>query len=186
MNFFQIDDDVELPGRWHLSHPKNHLGEWVDPASFEEGQIVAAPGLLRIAIFQRGTPLDLTLAEQFLPIANARTVELLTRLVPKELQTIPISVEGQTEPYWILNATVALDCIDPQASRGLEYWTPEDGRPERVGDLSSVLELRLDPAKIGGHRFFRVKRWLHALIVSEDVKRALEAAKIVGPRFISV
>ena len=41
-------------------------------------------------------------------------------------------------------------------------------------------------AMVGGHRFFRVKRWLHALIVSEDVKQAMEAAKIIGPRFVRV
>lgn len=186
MKYFELEDDEHLPDRWYLSHPKTEEGEWFNPGVFKKGHLVPSPGPLIVAVSHQGTPLDLTLAGQLLPIANARTAELLARLVPDELQTLPISVEGRSEPHWILNATVALDCIDPRASRGLEYWTAEDGRPERIGDISSVLELRLDPAKIGNHRFFRVKRWLHALIVSEDIKQALEAEKIVGPRFIPV
>ena len=98
MRYFELVDDEHISGRWYLSHPKTEGGEWFNPGVFKKGLSVPSPTPLCMAISHQGHSLELTLADQLLPIANARTVELLTRLVPNELQILPISIEGQKEP----------------------------------------------------------------------------------------
>nr|WP_233587362.1 suppressor of fused domain protein [Corallococcus sp. CA049B] len=46
--------------------------------------------------------------------------------------------------------------------------------------------MRIDPTKVGGARVFRTWGWTVALIVSEDIKEALEHANITGVKFREV
>jgi hypothetical protein len=46
--------------------------------------------------------------------------------------------------------------------------------------------MRIDPAKVGGAHIFRPWGWTVALIISEDLKQALEAEGITGTRFVEV
>jgi hypothetical protein len=55
---------------------------------------------------------------------------------------------------------------------------PEDGLPEKVGQYYAVDDLRIDPTKPGDTRMFRTEGWPLALIVSEDIKMALERGKV--------
>jgi hypothetical protein len=46
--------------------------------------------------------------------------------------------------------------------------------------------MRIDPSKVGDAKVFRTWGWTVALIVSEDIKQALEAESITGTRFVEV
>lgn len=46
--------------------------------------------------------------------------------------------------------------------------------------------MRIDPAKTEGARVFRPWGWTLSLIVSDDVKQALEREGITGPVFTEV
>ncbi len=46
--------------------------------------------------------------------------------------------------------------------------------------------MRIDPAKVGDANIFRTWGWVVTLIVSERVKRAMEAEGITGAKFIEV
>jgi uncharacterized protein DUF1629 len=77
----------------------------------------------------------------------------------------------------------AAECVDEQRSEGVSRWTAEDGRPDRIGDYHAMDKLVIDPERAGGLDFFRVAHYSIALIVSERLKRAMEDAKLLGPRF---
>ncbi|WP_426730664.1 imm11 family protein [Myxococcus faecalis] len=51
---------------------------------------------------------------------------------------------------------------------------------------SSVSRMRIDPAKVEGAKVFRTWSWTVALIVSEEIKEALERAGITGAKFTDV
>jgi hypothetical protein len=68
----------------------------------------------------------------------------------------------------------------------VQIYTPEDGRPERVGEYRSVSGLRIDPSSVGDARVFRLWGWHLPIIVDEDIKEALEHAGIVGAVFKDV
>ncbi|WP_239014893.1 imm11 family protein [Archangium violaceum] len=121
------------------------------------------------------------------PIVHRRVVALFERLgLQKEVQFIPVEVEGQTEPWFILNALQVIRCIDDARSEEVLYWGPEDGQPDRVGEYQNVQGLKVDPTKIGEAHIFRPWGWPVVLIVSEHVKRALEEEDITGIKFLEV
>ena len=102
------------------------------------------------------------------------------------MQLLAVDVDGQSEPYCILVATRLIRCIDDNASEEVGYWTPEDGRPEKVGKYRGVSGMRIDPTKVGGAKVFRTWGWTIALVVSEDLKEALERAGVTGAKFEEV
>jgi hypothetical protein len=130
--------------------------------------------------------LDFTQDAFATPVVHERVVRILERLGLHEVQFLPVEVENHPGPYFILNALRIIRCIDDARCEEVEYWRPEDGQPERVGEYQSVAGLRIDPTKVEGARIFRPWGWTLALLVSEDVKEALEREGITGTRFTEV
>lgn len=183
--FFELADDVYVPHRWHLDTPTDSQGLKVDDARFTSGAPVHIQGRLRISVEIAGKPLDFTEANVGVPVVHVRIASMFAELAPDDVQLIPVDVEGQPEQYLILVATRLIRCIDETASR-IELWTHEDGVPHKVGQYSSVRDLRIDKAKAGSAQVFRLEGWTGTLIVSEEVHDALERMGATGTRFEEV
>ncbi|HYO57291.1 imm11 family protein [Archangium sp.] len=186
--YFELWDDLHIPGRWHLSTPDvDETGREIDPWQFKDGVVVtlgAAP-LLRMS--HPGRALDFTLTGLTVPLVHGRAVSLFKRLsLDQEVQFIPTHVEGFTEPYFLLNALRIIRCIDDARCEEVLYWLPEDNRPDKEGQYRNVRGMKVDPEKVGDANVFRPWGWTAVLIVSERVKRAMENEGITGPRFVEV
>ncbi|WP_342378812.1 hypothetical protein NVS55_05365 [Myxococcus stipitatus] len=187
MRFFKLTDDAYLPGRWDLGHPLDEQGRKLDdPWQFRIGQRAHSPGRIKVPIKTTGKPLDYSHAAFSVPVVHTRAASLFTELAPDDVQLIPVELDTQPEQHFILNATRLVRCIDDDASEEVRYWTPEDGMPEKVGTYSSVAGMRIDPTKTEGFKVFRPWGWTVALLVSEDLKKALEHADITGVKFTEV
>nr|WP_323390276.1 DUF1629 domain-containing protein [Myxococcus qinghaiensis] len=142
---------------------------------------------LRIPIYHPGSPLDFTRADVGgAPVVHQRVSNIFTELAPDDVQSIPVDIDGLFEPYCILVATRLIRCIDDNASTEVRYWTPEDGRPDRLGEYRAVYDMRIDPTKVGDAKVFRTWGWTGTIIVSEDIKEALERAGVTGAKFQEV
>ncbi len=185
--YFDLSDDVEMPGRWHLRSPTDLQGrELEDPWIFKKGQPVPNPGRLRAPIARSGRPVDFTITGLGIPIVHVRVATLLAELAPEEVQSFPVEIEGQPDQFCVLVATKLIRCIDDKASEEVLIWTPEDGRPEKVGKYRDVSGMRIDPSKVGDAKVFRTWGWSIALIVREDIKDALERLGATGTWFKEV
>ncbi|XXF78605.1 hypothetical protein P2318_02280 [Myxococcaceae bacterium GXIMD 01537] len=158
----------------------------MDPWQFCEGRWLEAPGAIRFPVKPAGQALDFTLASFSIPVVQGRVARLFERLSPAEVQLIPVQVEGQFEPSFILNALRVIRCIDDSRCDEVQHWGLEDGEPGRVGQYRSVSGLRIDPSKVEGLHIFRPWGWNVALIVSETLKDALEAEHVTGTDFAEV
>ena len=161
-------------------------GETVVPGLLLSGRPASFSGVPKVHVRAAGKPLDFTFAAFDIPVVNARVATLLRELAPADVELIPVAVDAQPEPHFILNPTRVVKCIDEQASAEVQFWTEEDEQPERMGEYSAVHGLRIDPAKVGDARVFRPRGWSVALIVSEDIKAALERAGVTGLKFEDV
>ncbi|MFY2561714.1 imm11 family protein [Corallococcus terminator] len=186
--YFDLLDDMGAQGRWLLGDPTDSQGKEVDdPWQFADGRPVVIEERLQIPIDHPGKPLDFSLAGVGVtPIVHERVASILTELAPDAVQAIPVDVAGESEPYYILVATRLIRCIDDQLSAEVQYWKPEDGRPDRLGDYRAVHDMRIDPTKVGDAKVFRTWGWSIALIVSEDIKDAMERAGVTGAKFQEV
>ncbi len=184
--YYRIHDNMRIPGRWHLRLPVDKEGEWIDTWQFKEGRVLDIQGPIRFPVKPTGVVLEYTLS-MGVPVVHRRVVSLFERLgIEREVQFIPAQVEGQPEPWFILNTLQVIQCIDDARCEDVLYWGPEDGEPERVGEYRNVRGLKVDPAKIGEANIFRTWGWLVVLIVSERVKLAMEEEGITGTDFIEV
>ncbi|WP_211486776.1 MULTISPECIES: DUF1629 domain-containing protein [Corallococcus] len=185
--YFKLTDDVTLPGRWELGTPVDAQGQDHGSWLFMQGTPAQVEGALRVPSYARGRALDFSLADAgAVPIVSQRVAEVLSRLAPGDVELFPVTLEGAPDPYFLVNVVRVVKCIDDTASGEVRYWTPEDGRPERVGTYQAVHRLRIDPARTGDAKVFRTWGWLIALIVSEDIKLALESIGATGVQFKDV
>jgi hypothetical protein len=198
MKYYDIYDDVYIPGRWDLSFPLFDDGEdegeredddereLFDTYRFKEGRFLEIESPIRLTMKPAGIALEFSEA-MGTPIVHRRVVSLFERLgLQKEVQFIPVEVEGQTEPWFILNALRIVRCIDDARCEEVLYWQPEDNRPDKEGQYRNVAGLKVDPARIGDAHIFRPWGWKVVLIVSDHVKQAMEAEGITGIKFIEV
>ncbi len=185
--YFRLKVDMQVEN-WHLGDPLDEQGREVDdPYVFTAGRPVHVNGRLTIPIDEPGRRLEFSTAGLGMaPIVHVRVASLFAELAPDDVQLIPVDVQGQPDQYLILVATKNIRCIDDEASDEVRYWKPEHGQPDRVGDYKSVIGMRIDPTKVGEARVFRTWGWDIALIVSEDIKRALEQARVFGAMFTPV
>ncbi|MFP2908314.1 imm11 family protein [Pyxidicoccus sp. 3LFB2] len=133
-----------------------------------------------------GKPLDFTLAGLDIPVIKSNVAAMLTEMAPGDVQLVPVEIDSQSGTCRILVVTRLIRCIDDNASEEVRYWKPEDGRPEKVGKYRAVSGMRIDPTKVGNAKVFRTWGWTIALIVSEDIKDALERAGVTGCQFEEV
>ncbi len=187
MQYFQLRDDMRAPGRWVLGDPLDEDNQEVTSWHFGEGRVLDGRGPLRLQQVQPGHALDFSLTPLTLPVVHQKVVSLFDRLgLLQQVQFLPALVEGESEPYFILNALQVIRCIDDKRSERVDYWRPEDGNPEEVGQYRVITGLRIDPSRVGDAHIFRPWGWYVALIVSEHLKHAMEQEGLTGTRFIGV
>lgn len=187
IKYYRVYDDMYIPGRWHLRAPVDEQGEWIDVWQFDEGRVLDIQGPIRFPVKPAGVALEFTLCSFAIPVVHRRVVSLFERLgIQNEVQFIPVQVEGQAEPWFILNALQIIHCIDDDRCEEVLYWRPEDERPDKVGQYRNVAGMKIDPAKVGEANIFRTWGWTVVLIVSERVKLAMEAEGITGAKFVEV
>ncbi|MBM7115236.1 imm11 family protein [Archangium primigenium] len=186
--FFNLKIDVYVPGRWYMAAPTLSDGQCLEDLwVFTRGEPIASPGRLRVPLYRAGNPLDFTTAGMgSTPILSERTAAVFRKLASYDTQLFPVDVEGQGVPYHLLVVARTVRCIHDEACEEARYFTPEDGRPERVGEYQAVSGLRIDKSKVGDARVFKTWGWCPALIVDGEVKAALEQAGIVGGYFEEV
>jgi hypothetical protein len=87
--------------------------------------------------------------------------------------------------YEILNAVCSEACLDESGSEVMK-WKPEDGRPDKIGEYRMVTNLTIHPNHTNSRHIFRIRGWEIALIVSEDLKKAIEYLPNLGIVFETV
>ncbi|WNG22201.1 hypothetical protein F0U63_26535 [Cystobacter fuscus] len=111
---------------------------------------------------------------------------MFREMAPNDVQLFPVEVEGQADPYYILNVTREIRCIDDAACEEVQYFTQDDVRSDLAGQYRSVIGLRIDTSKVAEARVFRLWGYYHPIIVDVGIKEALERTGISGGRFVEV
>lgn len=117
------------------------------------------------------------------PLVRKRLADAVAPIAGADIQRIPATVEGDVGEWEILNVLACVDCIDHGRSQ-ITYYPDNDPRYPRKP--RGVLELIISPAKASGYHMFRVSDWRVAVLVSEQVKDAVEAIGATGVQFTPV
>jgi hypothetical protein len=117
-------------------------------------------------------------------IVSPRVREVLKALEVKNAEFLPVTVKDQKKKtlandYAILNVLGAEDAIDLARST-VQMDTIIDGDIARVRKL--VLKKKIDPAA----KIFRCEKRTNLILVRDDVRAALEKAKLTGCKLVPV
>ncbi len=187
MKYFELENDMRIRDRWLLHDPIDGNGEELWHGQFFKGLEISVQLPARVGMFARGRALDFSTNALGVPIVHGKVKTLFERLgLQDQVQLFPISVEGQSEPYYLMNLLRVIRCIDDEKCEEVAYRTAEEGYESRIGEYRKVVGMRIDPSRVGDAELFRPWGWQTTLIVSERVQRALEEAGITGARFTEV
>ncbi|KQW80208.1 hypothetical protein ASC89_08920 [Devosia sp. Root413D1] len=172
MSFYRLGFDHTIQPQWFLSEPTDEAGQAIDPRALTEGQSYIGPRPRKLTVLQQGLELDFSFGPFDMPVVRCRIGDALEELCGPSIERFPVHIAG-VPGFEVLNVTSALDCFD-YANSVYTLWPEGGDRPEKVGELRMVLELRIDPERVGNAHLFRVDGWPIALIASSFLKEVLE------------
>lgn len=149
-------------------------GKELDAREFCYGRPYRGPVPAFVPIQQEGQRVPFTLAAFDMPVVEERVARTIESIAGKDVECYPVSVEGSSATYMIINVVSSLACVDETKSTIMK-WGANDGRPDKVGRYRMITNLTIDPARVEGHDIFRIADWEVALIVSEQLRDAIEA-----------
>lgn len=178
MKYFRLKDDVHFPNRWYLGDVK-HVDNWALVA----GRLPPdATSELAVEVYRAGHQMDFTLTEAYgVPIVSAKMRKALGDL--PGVRFLNAKVEGEpSNAYFVMLIESAVDCVDESRSEFEQFTADDPVRPDKAGQYRAFFSLVLDKAKAGaaGRPIFRLARFEVAIIVNDDVKKAIEKAGISG------
>ena len=188
MKYYRLREDVCFPGRWHLGDIR-FVDNWLfrdPPQDFLE------PGSNEVEVRVEGAELDFSLTVRYgVPVVSGRFIEALTGLHEIDephnfvvFNSLEILSERETEAqYFTMAIESQADCVNESSSRFEKFEENDPIRPDLAGSYKAFTELAIYEDKCKGLHFFRLKKHLGAIIVSEEVKKKLEAKKITGVVF---
>jgi|SRR5581483_5158008 len=185
-SYYRIEaDDKHSANRWFLDEPVAEDGEEIDAREFISAVPYRGPRPRIVPIDEGGKRVAFNLAAFDMPVVSREVADAIERLSPGVCEHFPVLIDSHIDGYEILNVLPACRCVDENRTL-IERWTEEDGRPDKVGQYRTMLNLTIDPTRVSGRDIFRVAGWEIALIVSGRLRRDLEQIKRLGLEFVPV
>lgn len=181
--YFELCDDVTISNRWHLGAAI--LADGTEPR-LVAGIRLGSPETVRIQVTHPGRRLEFSLTSSAVPIVTPRLANAIRAVVDeRDLQCVPVCVDGEIAMV-ALNAVHVIRCLDERRSEFVK-WTMQDHRSDLAGQYRQITKLVLEGSAIPERaKLFRIDGSLVELIVSEDVKDAMEATGCFGAKFTNV
>jgi uncharacterized protein DUF1629 len=184
-SYYRVLADPTKNDRWFLDDPLAENGQVIDAREFTRGTFYEGPRPAVVPIAQSGKVANFNFGAFDMPVTSERIAGTIQSFALNGIQVFPVTINSQDDRFAIINVLAKLRCLDEKLSE-IMRWEPEDGRPDEVGQYRMITNLRIDPQRCRGSHVFRVEGWEIALIVSGDVKNAIECDCELGAAFAPV
>lgn len=180
--YFRLVDDMTIPKRWHLGSATLSDGTAPRLRAGIRFDFFEAPNIL---VTQAGRLLEFSLTSFGVPVATKKLADAVVAVAGSDVQRIPVRIAAQSGMV-VLNAVRVIRCLDETRSEFIK-WTKQDHRPELAGQYRQITRLVLDGESIPSDvQVFRIDGSLVELVVSEQVKEAMESVGCLGAKFIEL
>jgi hypothetical protein len=179
---FQFYEIVEFPyaGHWLLGLPdEDHFSEFADLCVRGERITgLRSKHPLPLKVLTPGKPMDVSFTPiGLIPIVSHRAVEVLKKAAPEDLQFFPATIEGVKRGYAAMNVARRI-CVNVHRS-GFSPYPDEHG-------LRRIIRVVIDPTRVGNSQIFRLETRPIILIFSDQLRKNLDDAGIIGPGLTGV
>jgi hypothetical protein len=182
MRYFRLLDDLLIPGRWHLGNVS--LGGVDKKVVFDSRQVLEVDDY-EIEVSRDGRSLEFSQTSFGIPVARDGLALEIEGVAGHDVQLLACQIFG-AGGFTILNCVRQVMCLDEERST-FDKWGDADSRPDLIGHYRTVYDLKVNAAQVPDDaHLFRISKWPVALIVSQTLKEAMEAADCFGARFLDV
>lgn len=187
MRYYLMWQDVSIKEKWILDDI-GYVNNWnfIDPpVNFME------PGSYSSRVRFDGVEVDYSLAGYAsVPVLSEKAVGSLVGLpevdeLYKNVVFAPLEIKQKNlkQNYFAMIIETQIDCVDEENSEFSVFDKNDPVRPDLAGTYQNFFNLVIDTSKVGKKNIFRLKKYLGAIIVSEEVKRRFENAGVIGVVF---
>ncbi len=169
MKYFRVLADPKSADRWFLDEPIAANHESLDARDFTQGKNYLGPDPVIVPVQRDGSRVPFNFAAFDMPVLSKELVDEIIQLAPDDIVSYPALINATIPGFEIVNVVSTVKCLDEEKSE-IQWWKPEDGRPDKVGHYRMVTKLRIAPALVQARHIFRIKGWEIALIVSEQFR----------------
>jgi len=143
MNYYEAWQDMDIEDQWFLSDPFDEDGNEIIGWNFTIGKeySFSLPCPAFVKVKQKGRVLPVSFGGLDVPYVNQSIKSALAKTCNKNIQFIPVSVEGKGLQYYIMNTLCLLDSVSNLSE--IDYYR-EDEWPEKAGEPKDILKLVLD------------------------------------------
>lgn len=176
--FFELKGEVKIPHRWHLGEIRTGTGE----VPRLRAGLLCEYDNLSAEISRPGQALEFSLTSFAVPVVCRSLAEAIGEASSREIQRIEVKIQDQSM-FEILNVLRTVKCLDEMRSE-FTKWTEQDYRSDLAGQYRQVTKLHIDYSAVPNDAYiFRVEGWLISLLVSEEIKYAMEGVGCLGAVF---
>lgn len=173
MKYYWLKDDINYSGRWFLNKISG-LDNWSLYSKVPE-----LTEHLSVLVSRHGNEMDFTLTSSHaVPIVSDRLKAALSNF--SGIKFIPVTLNGYLNEYFVMIIDDMVDCVDEVRSKYQKFEVNDPVRPDRAGSFRAFFSMVIDADKVIGIDILRVKRFEMAIIVSDNVKIALENSGVTG------
>lgn len=175
MRYFELNDDINFPGRWYLGDIAN-VDNWELSFSWKDDFDVLDVGLVR-----NGLEMDFTFTECYrVPVVSLKVKKALEDF--HGLSFVPVRINGKicSTDYFILIVNDVVQCVDEKRSEFQKFEENDPVRPDKSGEYRAFMRLRIDEKSVGEKDVFRLKGFEIAVVISERVKSKLDFIGATG------
>ena len=166
--------------RWTLSIEEHFIdGSSVDEWAYSKCDFLEGARPVPFKVRVSGEVVDYNPTAFGAVVVSKRMAEIIDNVARSDVQWIPAIVDGAGS-WEVLNILTCMDCIDHQRSE-IQYWPDED--PKRSRKPRGIKRLIINASAAQGHHILRPRDWMVVEVVSEELKRMLEASGITGVEY---
>lgn len=130
---------------------------------------------------------DFGLADNAWPIFSFRMCDFLENAIPDVIQFLPFRLQrpngmGRIASYSVGQVLKCVDCLDRKRTQVRENWQPIN----EFGDFGTRHPIVLSRQLIGDGKLFRVIGNCGPIVVSDEIKKAIEKSGFREQRFDAV
>jgi|SRR6266516_817437 len=178
MTIYGVEDDFREPIRWYLRAPTDSAKQDLTWA-FNTARHARQASPLFTEIQQEGRRVDFTFAAFDIPILNRAAMSVFQTYAGESVEFVPTRVEGEPDDYFVMNILAEADCLDEEASL-IQWWTPEDGRPDRIGTYRTLAREIYDSSVTQLPAIFRLSKFHVRVIVTDELRKIINDAGLTG------
>lgn len=184
MKYFEWTFDVQAAPDIYFPLPRIIGGESdLDPWIFKSCRSVQLGGqVLSVSSEGDDSEIDAISGAFNIMFVSKGLGDSLIKVAGKDVQLIEVRSSSGRE-YYIVNALHELVCIDEGASIFRKWEVGNEQRPDKVGQYSIFIDMKIKPDAVVGFDVFRPWGWHVALVVSERVRCLAEQFNVAGTLF---